>query len=133
MKKLFKIPALLFAIMLIVSSCGNGRNANDDAETLVNSLQDFERLMTKAEKADGKKKIKLYEEAEDELENLIEIAEYYAENKDNYEKLEEAMEEFDEEAADEMESYKEFKKGKKKFIKDIKIALKSVEELKDED
>ena len=131
MKKLFKIPALLFAIMLIVSSCG--RNANDDAETLVNSLQDFERLMTKAEKADGKKKIKLYEEAEDELENLIEIAEYYAENKDNYEKLEEAMEEFDEEAADEMESYKEFKKGKKKFIKDIKIALKSVEELKDED
>ena len=43
------------------------------------------------------------------------------------------MEEFDEEAADEMESYKEFKKGKKKFIKDIKIALKSVEELKDED
>ena len=131
MKKLLKIPALLFAIMLIVSSCG--RNANDDAETLVNSLQDFERLMTKAEKADGKKKIKLYEEAEDELENLIEIAEYYAENKDNYEKLEEAMEEFDEEAADEMESYKEFKKGKKKFIKDIKIALKSVEELKDED
>ena len=83
MKKLLKIPALLFAIMLIVSSCGRsaksdaetlGRSAKSDAETLINA-DDLDKLEAKAlNEEDSKKKIKLYKEYSKELENFILIS-----------------------------------------------------------
>ena len=143
MKNLLKIPALLFAIMLIVSSCGNdtksdsGRNANDDAEKYSDWAEgngDAAKLMTKARKADGEKQIKLYEEAADELEDLIEMMEYYMEDEDNYEKLVDVIfNDLDEK----MPFYKEFKKIMKDPLEFTKISLEDwnedLEELKDED
>ena len=145
MKKLLKIPALLFAVMLIVSSCG--RNANDDAETYLDLPDDivernYLKLISKAQKADGKKQIKLYEEAADMMEDFIEMHEYYMKDKDNYEKLVEAMEEVDEDRAEDRAeemggSYKEYKKIYKIIVKDFKSYLEEVndklEELKEDD
>ena len=130
MKKILKIPALLFALMLIVSSCG--RSAKSDAETLSND-DVFELVSEAQNEDDSKKKIKLYKEAADMMEDFIEIHEYYMKDKDNYEKLVEAMEEVDED--EEMPSYKEYKKIMKPFIKDAKEDLEEwnedLEKLKD--
>ena len=99
-----------------------GRNANDDAETLLDwtdgtGERDYQKLISKAQKADGKKQIKLYEEVAEEREDLINMLEYYVKDKDNYEKLVEAMEEFNEDAAEAMPSYKEYKKIMKPMLK----------------
>ena len=140
MKNLLKIPALLFAVMLIVSSCG--RNTNDDAETFIDwsdgtGEKNYQRLLSKALKADGKKQIKLYEEVAEETEDLIDMFEYYMKDKDNYEKLEEAIEEVDDDAAEAMESYKDYKKTFKPIVKNLKNALEEwndeLEELKEDD
>jgi len=130
MKKLFKIPALLFTLMLIVSSCG--RSAKSDAETL-NSDDLFELVSEASNEEDSKKKIKLYKEASKDMDELIEIMEYYSEDEGNYEKLVKAMEELDED--EEIPSYKDFKKMMKPFIKQSKEDLEAwnddLEKLKD--
>ena len=130
MKKLFKIPALLFTLMLIVSSCG--RSAKSDAETL-NSDNLVELVSEALNEEDSKKKIKLYKEASKDMDERIEMMEYYSEDEGNYEKLVKAMEELDED--EEIPSYKDFKKMMKPSIKQYKEDLEAwnddLEKLKD--
>ena len=56
MKKLFKIPTLLIALMLILTSCG--RSAEDDAKTIAD-VKDLMEKMQDAKKAKGTKQIAL--------------------------------------------------------------------------
>ena len=116
--------------MLIVSSCG--RSAKSDAETL-NSDNLVELVSEALNEEDSKKKIKLYKEASKDMDERIEMMEYYSEDEGNYEKLVKAMEELDED--EEIPSYKDFKKMMKPSIKQYKEDLEAwnddLEKLKD--
>jgi len=133
MKKLFKIPTLLIALMLILTSCG--RSAEDDAKTIA----DIDDLMEKtkdAKKAKGTKQIALYEEVAVEFQNYLDMMNYYMEDEGAYDDLVEAMEEEDEDMAENMEDYKDWKKMAKKQVKNMEEMLEEwndeLEEMKED-
>jgi hypothetical protein len=142
MKKLFKIPALLFAIMLIVSSCGNetksdsGRNAEEDAKT-VNKMTDWFGQKNKAKEAEGTKQIKLYKKLAVDMQNGIDVFQYYMENEDGYDDFIVEVKYVNPELAKNMGEYERFKRKVEKEIKKMKENLdgvnEGIEELKDED
>ena len=134
MKKLFKIPALLIVSLLILTSCG-GRSAEEDAKTLAD-VEDLMEEMSDAKEAKGTKQIALYEAVALDLQNLIDIIDYYIEDEDAFDALVEAMEEEDEDMAERMDDYKDWKKNAKKGVKKFKKGLKDwnkeLEEMKEE-
>lgn len=82
MKRLLKNPALLFAIMLVVSSCGN--EPKSDARFLVESFEMLESLRDNIRDVDGddyvenfKTIIKLNEEIIEYNKKLIKTVAYY--------------------------------------------------------
>ena len=129
MKKIFKIPVLLFTLILIVSSCG--RNVEEDAK-IITDLSDLQEKIEDAKDAKGKKKIKLYEEVAVELQNYLDMVNYYMEDEGAYDDLVEAMEEEDEDMAENMEDYKDWKKMAKKQVKNIEEMLEEWNEDLDE-
>ena len=134
MKKLFKIPALLIVSLLILTSCG-GRSAEDDAKAIADS-DDIVEAMSDAKEADGKKQIAQYEEVALDLQNLIDIIDYYIEDEDAFDALVEAMEEEDEDEAERMDDFKDWKKliksQRKNLKKELKDWNKELEEMKEE-
>ena len=122
MKKLFKIPALLIVSLLILTSCG-GRSAEEDAKAIADS-GDLVEAMSDAKEARGKKQIAQYEAVALDMQNFIDILEYYKEDEDAFDALAEAMEEENEDVAEEMGDYEDFKKIAKKVLKDYKKDLK---------
>ena len=129
MKKIFKIPVLLFTLILIVSSCG--RNVEEDAK-IITDLSDLQEKIEDAKDAKGKKKIKLYEEVAVELQNYLDMVNYYMEDEGAYDDLVEAIEEEDEDMAENMEDYKDWKKMAKKQVKNIEEMLEEWNEDLDE-
>ena len=134
MKKLFKIPALLIVSLLILTSCG-GRSAEEDAKTLAD-VEDLMEEMSDAKEAKGTKQIALYEAVALDLQNLIDMLEYYIEDEDAFDALVEAMEEEDEDQAERMDDFKDWKKliksQRKNLKKDLKVWNKELEEMKEE-
>ena len=95
MKKLLKIPVLLFALMLIVTSCG--RSPVDDAKTVVNLLDvKVESTVNELYEAEGMEElyeaVKIAEEGAVIIKNVIDVINYYLENKDGYDDFKEALE-----------------------------------------
>ena len=129
MKKIFKIPVLLFTLILIVSSCG--RNVEEDAK-IITDLSDLQEKIEDAKDAKGKKKIKFYEEVAVELQNYLDMVNYYMEDEGAYDDLVEAMEEEDDDMAEYMEDYKDWKKMAKKQVKNIEEMLEEWNEDLDE-
>ena len=136
MKKLLKIPVLFFALMLIVSSCGNetksdSRNVKDDAKKILGIDQeevDFQNI----EKASLDEQIKLYEQGLEILNDLIETMEYYSENEDRYNDLLKAIKDIDETEFDNSPDLKEFKAGLKVMKEEIlKETKRDIKKMKD--
>jgi uncharacterized protein RhaS with RHS repeats len=135
MKKLFKIPTLLIALMLILTSCG--RSAEDDAKILADTSDDLREKMADAKKAKGTKQIALYEEVVVDLQSYLEMFNYYMEDEGAFDDLVEAMEEEDDDLAENMEDYKDWKKNVgKPTIKSMEDMLEDwkeeLEEMKEE-
>ena len=132
MKKIFKIPVLLFTLILIVSSCG--RNVEEDAK-IIADVSDLQEKIEDAKDAKGKKKIKLYEEVAIDKQNYLDIVNYYLDNQSDYDDFIEAIEEEDEDLADIFGRYKNFKKIAKKEFKamedDLEEWIDDLEKLKD--
>ena len=132
MKKIFKIPVLLFTLILIVSSCG--RNVEEDAK-IITDVSDLQEKFEAAKDAKGKKKIKLYEEVAIGKQNYLDIVNYYLDNESDYDDFIEAIEEEDEELADIFGRYKNFKKNAKREVKAMEDDLEEwkddLEKLKD--
>ena len=135
MKKLFKIPALLIVSLLILTSCG-GRSAEDDAKAIIYGEDDIDEDARDAMEAKGKKQIALYEAVALDLQNYIDMLEYYIEDEDAFDALVEAMKEEDEDLAERMgdneDFKKEVKKGLKNSKKDLKDWNKELEEMKED-
>ena len=133
MKKLFKIPTLLIALMLILTSCG--RSAEDDAKTIAD-IADLMEKMQDAKKAKGTKQIGLYEEVAVDLQNYLDMVNYYMEDEGAFDDLVEAMEEEDDDMAERMEDYKDWKKIAKKQVKQMEDKLEEwneeLEEMKED-
>ena len=133
MKKLFKIPTLLIALMLILTSCG--RSAEDDAKTIAD-IGDLMEKTQDAKKAKGTKQIALYEEVAVELQNYLDMVNYYMEDEGAFDDLVEAMEEEDDDMAENMEDYKDWKKMAKKQVKNMEEMLEEwndeLEEMKED-
>ena len=133
MKKIFKIPALLIALMLILTSCG--RSAEDDAKTIAD-IDDLMEKIQDAREAKGTKQIALYEEVVVDIQNYLDLLNYYMEDEGAFDDLVEAMEEEDDDMAENMEDYKDWKKMTKKSLKQIEDMLEDwnddLEEMKEE-
>ena len=133
MKKLFKIPALLIVSLLILTSCG-GRSAEDDAKAFAD-VADLKEGMSDAKEAKGTKQIALYEAAALDMQSYIDMVEYYMEDEDAFDALVKALEEEDDEMAERMDDYKDWKKSAKKVLKIFKKNLKDwnkeLEEMKE--
>ena len=134
MKKLFKIPALLIVSLLILTSCG-GRSAEDDAKAFAD-VEDLKEGMSDAKEAKGTKQIAAYEAAALDMQSYIDMVEYYMEDEDAFDALVEAMEEEDEDQAERMDDFKDWKKliksQRKNLKKDLKVWNKELEEMKEE-
>lgn len=132
MKKIFKIPALIFTLILIVSSCG--RNVEEDAKIIADVSSDLQEKIEDAKDAKDKKKIKLYEEVAIDKQNYLDIVNYYLDNESDYDGFIEAIEEEDEDLADIFGRYKNFKNFKKEFKAmedDLEEWIDDLEKLKD--
>ena len=134
MKKLFKIPALLIVSLLILTSCG-GRSAEDDAQAFAD-VKDLMEDASDAKEAKGTKQIALYEAVALDMQGYIDMVEYYMEDEDAFDALVEALEEEDEDMAERMDDYKDWKKSAKKVLKTFKKNLKEwnkeLEEMKED-
>ena len=68
--------------LLILTSCG-GRSAEEDAKAITDS-DDIVEAMREAMEAKGTKQIALYEAVALDLQNLIDIIDYYIEDEDAF-------------------------------------------------
>ena len=117
------------------SALFGGRSAEDDVKTLADA-EDMYEDMEDAKEAKGTKQIALYEAVALDMQNFIDILEYYSENEGAFDRLAEAMEEEDEDMAERMDDYRDWKKNAKKGVKKFKKGLKDwnkeLEEMKEE-
>jgi hypothetical protein len=112
------------------------RYPEKDAKTIVD-ISDLIEKQQDAKKAKGTKQIALYEEVAVEFQNYLDMINYYMEDEGAYDDLVEAMEEEDEDIAENMEDYKDWKKNVgKPTIKSMEDALEEwneeLEEMKEE-
>tara|TARA_B110000090_G_scaffold162830_1_gene179907 strand:- start:45 stop:881 length:837 start_codon:yes stop_codon:yes gene_type:complete len=146
-----KVITTFFALALIVSvtSCGETTEkkskkskkerledrAEDDAKTMA-GIYDPREAMNDAREDDGTKQIASYEAVALDLQKRIDLREYYSENEDAFDALVEAMEEEDEDMAEDMGDYKDWKKIAKQtqefMIKDLEYWNQELEEIKEE-
>ena len=115
MKKLLKITALLFTLMLIVTSCG--RSPVDDAKTVAKVLDIDKNAVYKAEEMkDFSGAVKMAEEQAVVLKNVIDVINYYLENEDGYDDFKEALEKIKPSLARDIlgDNYGDFKKRMKR-------------------
>ncbi len=136
MKRLLKNPALLFAIMLVVSSCGN--EPKSDARFLVESFEMLESMRDNIRDVDGddyvenfKTIIKLNEEIIEYNKKLIKTVAYYVyqADEDEFDRFIKDIKELPE--SDRIRGFSALysKKGMEKVIKELQQVNDSKKEL----